>query len=95
MVHGKMITLRKSEADLIEVEPLSRQFPLSMAEAGKRYVVKSFLGGPFFVSRMRSMGIDIGSIIEVRSKFPISALVNGNVVRIGMGMAEKILVEEI
>ena len=95
MVHGKMITLRKSEADLIEVKPLSRQFPLSMAEVGKRYIIKSFLGGPFFISRVRSMGIDIGNIIEVRSKFPMTVVVSGKVVRIGMGMAEKILVEEI
>ena len=95
MVHGKMITLRKNEADLIEVKPIDRSFPLSMAEAGKRYVVKAFLGGPIFLSRIKSMGVDIGSLIEVKSKFPVIAFVNGKTVKIGMGMAEKILVEEI
>ncbi len=94
-VHGKMITLRNSEADLIEVQPVERSFPLSMAEVGKRYVVKAFLGGPFFMSRVKSMGLYIGSLIEVRSKFPITALVDGRIIRIGMGMAEKIMVEEI
>ncbi|WP_297522678.1 FeoA family protein, partial [Thermococcus sp.] len=57
MVHGKMITLRNSEADLIEVQPVDRSFPLSMAEIGRRYVIKAFLGGPFFMSRVRSMGL--------------------------------------
>ncbi len=94
-VHGKMITLRNSEADLIEVEPVSKNFPLSMAEVGKHYIVKAFLGGPFFMSKMRSLGINVGSKIMVASKFPISITINGKPVRIGMGMAEKIIVEEI
>jgi ferrous iron transport protein A len=94
LVRGKLITLRRSEADFVEVEPLDKVIPLSMAQIGKDYLVRSFAGGPFFVSRMRSLGVDIGSRVRVLSKFPMMILADGKQVRIGMGMAEKIIVEE-
>ncbi len=95
LVRGKMISLRNDEAALIEVEPVSRFIPLSMAEVGRRYIVREFVGGSFFLSRMASLGIRTGSVIQVLEKYPIIALVDGRETKIGMGMAEKILVEEI
>jgi len=95
LVRGKMITLRNDEAAFIEVEPISRFIPLSMAEVGKKYIVREFAGGTFFLSRMASLGIKEGSVIQVLKKYPIIAFVNGKETKIGMGMAEKIIVEEI
>jgi len=94
LVKGKMVTLRNDEASLIEVEPVSRLIPLSMAEVGKRYVVRRFAGGSFFLSRMASLGIKLGSVVQVLGKYPIIILVNDKKAKLGMGMAEKILVEE-
>ncbi len=95
LVRGKMITLRNDEAAMIEVEPIGRQLPLSMASIGREYSVVDFMGGAFFMSRMASLGIQKGSRIRVMSKYPLIALVNGRQVRLGMGMAEKIIVEEV
>ncbi len=93
LVRGKMITLRRSEARMIEVEPLGGEIPLSMAEVGREYVIKGFAGGSFFMGRMRSLGLDVGMKVRVLGKFPMVILAEGRQVRIGMGMAEKILVE--
>ncbi len=95
LVRGKLITLRNDEAAMIEVQPIGKELPLSMARIGREYVVKDFMGGAFFMSRVSSLGLRQGSRIRILSKYPLVAFVNGRQVRIGMGMAERIIVEEV
>ena len=95
LVHGKFITLRSSEASMIEVEPIDKKFPLSMATIGRRYRIVSFAGGSFFLSRVKALGLREDMEILVEDKFPMTILAGGRRIKLGMGMAEKILVEEI
>ncbi len=94
-IRGKLVTLRNNEAWYVEVEPLGLEIPLSMAEVGKRYSIVNFSGGRFFFSRVSSMGLKPGTVLEVLSRYPMRIrLEDGRVVNVGMGMAEKIVVRE-
>ena len=93
---GKMVTLRREQAEGIEVIPAESIIPLSLAKPGERYEIVRFLGGGMFLMKMRSFGINIGTEIKVLSNFyGISLEIGGRVVRLGHGMAEKVLVRRI
>jgi len=95
-VMGKMVTLRKEEAEGIEVIPIESVVPLSLAKPGEIYEVIRFLGGGMFLMRMRNFGIDIGTRVRVLSNFRgVSLEINGRIARLGHGMAGKILVRRI
>ena len=93
-VRGKLITLRNDEASYIEVEPVDRVIPLSMAMVGKTYRIVSMNGGRGFVHKMRSLGLREGEIVRVIDKYPLTIEFNGSFRRLGMGMGDRILVEE-
>ncbi len=94
-VRGKLITLRNDEASYIDVEPVGEVIPLSMASIGKSYRIVSVRGGRGFVSKIRSLGLREGVVVEVVERYPMVVRINGEMVKLGMGMVDKILVEEI
>jgi len=92
-IMGKAVTLRKEEADGIEVVPIESIIPLSFAKPGEVYRIVRFDGGGMFLMKMKNLGINIGSKVRIVSHSQgISLEVNGNVVRIGHGMAKRIFV---
>ncbi len=95
-IRGKLITLRNNEAWYIEVEPMGSEIPLSMAEVGRRYEIVGFSSGRFFLSRVSSLGLKPGTVVEVLDRYPmVLRLADGRAVNVGMGMAEKITVREV
>ncbi len=95
LVKGKQITLRNSEAEMIEVELISNKIPLILAEIGKLYRVVSLEGGHMFLAKMKNIGIEPGVLIKlVEKKHPFVIEVDGEKVQLGQGMAKKIMVEE-
>lgn len=89
----KTVTLRKDEADGIEVVPIENIIPLSFAKPGEVYRIVRFYGGGMFLMKMKNLGINIGSKVRIVSNSQgISLEINGKVVRIGHGMAKRIFV---
>jgi len=69
--------------------------PLSLIKPGKNVRLVSITGGRFLQSRMMSMGLMQGTLIEVvknRGDGPVIVSVKGSRLVLGRGMAQKILV---
>ena len=79
------------------MEELADQ-PLSRIPTGSKGTVKELTGGHAFHSRVVSMGLTVGSNIEViqhtgRRKGPTLIATGSTRLALGHGMAEKIMVE--
>ncbi len=75
-----------------------RRSPLSGAGSGQRALVVAFHGGKDFQGRVVSMGLNIGSEVDVLNgcdsgKGPILVAVGETRLALGHGMADKIIVE--
>ena len=69
--------------------------PLSLIKPGKNVRLVSITGGRFLQSRMMSMGLMQGTLIEVvknRGDGPVIVSVKGSRLVLGRGRAQKILV---
>ncbi|ACM22820.1 MULTISPECIES: FeoA domain-containing protein [Thermotoga] len=85
------ITLRKKEADFIEVEVLSEELPLLLAEDGI-YEITDLKGGRRFLTRMKALGVEKGKKISVlRGRYNME----GKEIPLGRGEAMKIWVRRV
>ncbi|PLV57671.1 ferrous iron transport protein A [Thermotoga sp. SG1] len=85
------ITLRKKEADFIEVEVLSEELPLLLTEDGN-YEIIDLKGGRRFLSRMKGLGVEKGKKISVsKGRY----YVEGKEIPLGRGETMKIWVRRI
>ncbi len=93
IVGGKMITLRDSEANMIEVEPVG-VCTLEETAEGETYVIESIWRGRNFSARMRKMGIRPGMVLKVLSKHPHVTVetIEGARISLKHGEARKIMV---
>ena len=95
-VKGYNLSLRKHEARHILVEVNS--FPLSKTHPSKPVKLTQISGGWHFKKRVQDLGIHTGSVIHVRQNIqhgPMVIDLDNRSIKIGRGMAQKILVEPI
>lgn len=71
--------------------------PLAMVEEGKKVRIIKIVGGRGLVLRLLNMGIREGEIIEVISnnRGPVLISIGSSRFALGLGMAHRILVEEV
>lgn len=97
-VKGYRLSLRKEEAANIHVEVAEEEaIPLAVAVPGKTYKVVGVKAGWGLRWRLNSMGVVPGARICIASaKHGRGMLVevNGSIVSLGQGMAQKVLVAE-
>ena len=70
--------------------------PLSALDgvSGEKFRIIKFTGGKRFVGKMNDRGLDISGVVEIADNYPFNLkLRNGQIVPIGRGEAEKIIVE--
>ncbi|MCD6552163.1 ferrous iron transport protein A [Thermotoga sp.] len=90
-VGGRSITLRKKEANGIEVETKSNELPLFLANDGV-YRVIDLRGGRRFLLRMKALGIERGkTMVVLRGRYSVE----GREISLGRGEAMKIWVRRI
>ncbi|QTA37654.1 ferrous iron transport protein A [Thermosipho ferrireducens] len=90
-VFNKLVTLRNSEAKLIEVEFLSNFVPLAYVSDGKFEVVK-LLGGKMFQLKVKRFGITPGTILDITNG---EVFINSTKIDLGFGIKEKIIVRRL
>jgi ferrous iron transport protein A len=95
---GTLVGARGNGRGVDEFPGEKRRAPLSGAGSGQRALVVGFQGGAEFQGRIVSMGLNIGSEVEVLSgcdsgKGPILVAVGETRLALGHGMADKIIVE--
>ncbi len=74
---------------------MMRSIPLAMAEVGEKISIQFVAGGRGLQQRLVSMGLNVGSEIEVIGKGafgPVLITTGDTRLAIGAGMAEKIMV---
>jgi len=94
VVHNLFDDKKDQEIDAV----MTPSMPLAMACAGERVRIVSLAGGRGMYQRLASMGLNVGSEIEViRKGIPGPFLVSAGDTRlaIGAGMAHKIMVSPI
>lgn len=72
--------------------------PLAMACAGQKLCIQSLAGGRGLRQRLTSMGLNVGSQIEIirqGNPGPVLIVAGGTRLAIGAGMAQKITVSEL
>ena len=77
--------------------PKADNISLDQLKGGACAVVRELRGGNDFVNRLASMGLSVGSQLEVlqnRGQGPVLVLVRGTRIGLGRGEALKILLEE-
>lgn len=89
MVMGKMVTLRNDEARQIIVSMEDDIELLSDVTEGVWKVVH-LIGGRNFLSKLRSMGIEVGSTVKVVSRNVVET--EKGTFKVGLGMAKRIFV---
>lgn len=89
-LNGRNITLRKKEAEGIEVEPVDEVMPLYLAmfEDGEYEVVEMF-EGKRFLEKVKKLGIFSGERLTVKNG---TLYLKGRPILLGKGEALKILV---
>jgi ferrous iron transport protein A len=108
-LRGYHLSLRKSEANTIEVDLIDApipsrgwggftgsSLPLGRVPAGQIVVVTQTRGGWRLNTRIKKLGLDIGSSVQViQNEFagPLIISVNGDRQVVGKGMARHILVK--
>lgn len=90
-LNGREITLRKKEAEGIEVEPVDEVIPLYLAmfEDGEYEVIDVFRGRRF-LEKMKKLGVFPGERLRVKDGIPH---LKDKVIPLGKGEALKILVK--
>lgn len=90
---GYCISLRKEEAQLVLVEPIT-VYPLSAAPPG-RLKVLSLSGGKGMVEKLARLGV-VPDALLVRKKIgstgPVTVEIGGETVQLGEGMARRVTV---
>ncbi len=93
-IKGYNLSLRKGEAEKIEVE--SKMMPLSIASPGEKVRLVAIHGGRGARRHLADLGLTLGTTLEVvhAGTFgPLTVSVNGSRLALGRGMARKIMVE--
>lgn len=90
-IGNRNITLRKREADLIEVEVVGGELPLILADDGT-YEITKLNGGRRFLFRMKNLGIESGKKIQVSGR---RYYIEGREIDLGYGEATKIWVRRV
>lgn len=90
-IGNRNITLRRREADLIEVEIIEGELPLILEDDGT-YEITRLNGGRRFLFRMKNLGIDPGRKIQVSSG---RYYIEGREIDLGYGEAAKIWVRRV
>lgn len=71
--------------------------PITNIKAGKEATIVKLTGGRGFQKRLRTIGVREGKIIKIVTKHPLGGPivieVEGRMVTIGRGMAQRIIVE--
>ena len=77
--------------------PKTDNVPLDQLKGGACAIVRKLRGGTDFINRLASMGLSVGSQLEVlqnRGSGPVLVLVRGTRIALGRGEALKILLQE-
>ncbi len=91
---GQNIALRITELEEMDCQLIA--IPLSeLSDAkGKMFKVIKFTGGKRFVEKMNGRKLHISDVLEILDNYPFKIkLENGNIVSVGRGESEKIIVE--
>ncbi len=94
-VDGKEVVIARGWADKVYVASDDEAVPLLKLEAGDKGAVKSVEGGKEFESHLSELGIKIGEDVGFVRHLPDDTMVfavGGNEVKMGEGMASKVLV---
>jgi len=95
-VDKKDVIIARGWADKMYVESDDKIIPLLKLEAGDSGVIRSIEGGKEFESHLSELGIKIGAKVSFVKHLPDETMVfsvGGNEVKMGGGMASKVLVE--
>ena len=89
-IRGVFISLRREEAEYIEVEKI---VPLNLVPAEERVRVILVDGGPGFMRNLSEMGITPGKSIEIlRTCCPMTVRTQLGVFQVGLGIASRVFV---
>ncbi|ANQ52962.1 MULTISPECIES: FeoA family protein [Thermosipho] len=86
-VFNKTISLRNSEANLVEVELLNDSIPLIFASDGE-YIVEKLCGGRMFRVKVEKLGVSVGVKLKISNG---ELYIHEKKVVIGSGMKRKII----
>ncbi len=92
---GQSIALRSKELEMLDCKLISVPLSVLSAEPGKKYKVIRFTGGQGFVLKMQERNINILDIFEIVEDHPFELKTGKDVITIGRGEAEKIIVEPV
>ncbi|ABR31579.1 iron transporter FeoA [Thermosipho melanesiensis] len=90
-VFNKMVSLRNSEAKIIEVSLIDESIPLIFASDGE-YEVVELCGGRMFRRKMELLGVYVGKEISVING---NIKLNDEVINMGDGMKKKIILRRL
>ncbi|KAF2959232.1 MULTISPECIES: FeoA domain-containing protein [unclassified Thermotoga] len=90
-IGNRNITLRKKEADFIEVEVVDEELPLILADDGTYEITRLDVGRRFLL-RMKNLGIDPGKKIQISGG---RYYIEGREIDLGYGEAAKIWVRRV
>lgn len=92
---GESIALRTKELKALNCKVVALPL-IAIKDTRKHYRIRNFLAGRGFVQKMQSRGLFISDIIRLKQSDGYELISKGNqVVRIGRGEAEKIIVEPV
>ena len=95
MVGGAdVVALRSTEIQSMECDLVALPLSSPAMEPGT-YQVSLLAGGIGFGRKMAAMGITESTVIEVISTAPLAVSLEGKLVRIGRGEADKVVVEKV
>ncbi len=91
---GQNIALRITELKKIDCRLIAIPLSALTDAAGKKFRVIKFTGGKRFVEKMNERNLYISNVVEILDNYPFKLkLEDGNLVTVGRGESEKIIVE--